>query len=108
MISQADYMELMAGAAGLAILGVVASVVRLARYGWKGFRHFIAGTIISVFVAVTTGFLLEFWDLPPTVQTGLVGWAAYMGGTLLDAALCRVDKEIRSARIPLAQEKGEE
>lgn len=108
MISYAEYMEILATAIGPAILGIVASVVRQARYGWKGFRHFMAGLTMSVFTAVITGLLLEMYDMPATAVTAIVGMSAYSGGTLLDALLWRADKEIRTAKIPGVQSISEE
>lgn len=100
MISHAEYMELLAGSIGFAILGIVAGTVRFFRYGYKGLKHLAGGMVRCVFTAVTVGFLLDMTDWPPTVVTALVGLSGYFGGTLLDAALWRVNKEIRTARIP--------
>lgn len=100
MISHAEYMELLAASAGPAVLGVMASIVRHARYGWKGVRHFVAGILTSVFTSVITGLLLDMYDLPASVVMAIVGMSAYSGGTLLDAILWRADKEIRTAKLP--------
>lgn len=100
MISNQQYLEMLAGSLGLVILGVASTVVRVARYGWKGFRHFIGSALTSVFVAVTTGFILDYWTLPPTVVLGIVGLCSYMSGTLLDGVMWRVDREVRRAKLP--------
>lgn len=100
MISTGEYMEILASSVAPAILGVVASVIRQTRYGWKGFRHFVAAMLTSIFTGVVTGLLLEMAELPATVVTGIVSIAAYSGGSLLDAILWRADKEIRTCKIP--------
>ncbi len=109
MISTTEYMEILISSVGPALLGVVASVIRQTRYGWKGFRHFMAGLLMSVFTSVITGLLLEMWELPATVITGICGMCAYSGGSLLDALLWRADKEIRTAKLPgIRSQHGEE
>ena len=99
MISASEYVEILATATGPAVLGIVASIIRQTRYGWKGFRHFVAAMLMSVFTAVITGLLLEMWELPATVVTGICGMCAYSGGSLLDAVLWRAEKEIKTGRI---------
>lgn len=105
MISHAEYMELLAGSIGFAILGMVAAIVRFFRYGCKGLKHLAGGMVTSVFASVTVGFLLDLTDWPPTVVTALCGLSGYFGATLLDAALWRADKEIRTAKIPGIQSR---
>lgn len=107
MISQAEYLEILTISVGPAVLGIVASTVRTIRYGWKGFRHFLAGLFTSVFVAVITGLMLEMAELPATAVTAIVGINAYCGVTLLDAVLWRADKEIRTCKIPGIQSVDE-
>lgn len=107
MISNAEYLEMLASTVGPATLGIVASIIRTVRYGWRGFRHFIAGLLMSVFTGVVTGLLLEVAELPATAVTAIVAMTAYSGGSLLDAILWRADKEIRTARLPGIQSRDD-
>lgn len=83
-----------------AALGIAASAARVSRYGWKGMRHFIGSTTISVFTGVLAGWLMDLVDVPATVTAAVISICAYSGGSILDAVIWRAHREIRTAPIP--------
>lgn len=106
MITQSDYIEILGLCVGPAVIGLAVTALRHAQQGnWNGV---VAGAATSVFVAITTTFLLDLWNFPATVVTAISGLAAYAGGKLLDSIVWRANKEIRTCRLPGIHGGGEE
>ena len=96
---------------GLAVpigLGVIASSVRIMRFGWQSWRQLIASAFVSCFVAVLTYWGLDFVNFPPTVDAAIVGFSAYMGGSLLDAFVGRVSREVKKGDLNPATPEPDE
>lgn len=81
------------------LLGAVAAVIRACKFGWKDWRHLIASSMVSVFVAVLTHWALDYLNLEPTVAAAITGLCSYFGGAILDALMFRVTTEIRTGNI---------
>lgn len=81
------------------LLGAVAAVIRAFKFGWKDWRHLVASSLVSVFVAVLTYWALDYLNLEPTVDAAIIGVSAYFGGAILDALMFRVTTEIRTGTI---------
>lgn len=87
--------ELFAGAGIPLLLSLAASFVRFSRYGWQSWRHFFASLFTSIFVGQVVFWGLDFFKLEPSVDAAIVSLSAYMGGSLIDAVVFRVRREIR-------------
>lgn len=87
--------ELFAGAGIPLLLSLAASFVRFSRYGWQSWRHFIASLFTSIFVGQVVFWGLDFFSLEPSVDAAIVSLSAYMGGSLIDAVVFRIGREIR-------------
>ena len=96
--------ELIVGIVVPLLLGIISTIVRLLRYGWRGLRHFAASLITSVFVGVTVFWGLDYANLPPTVDASIISVCAYMSGSLLDTFVFKVRKTIRDIHIPHTKE----
>ena len=90
---------LVRGLAWPMIIGSCAAVVRAWRFGWKDWRHLVASSLVSVFVAVLTFWALDYLDLEPTIDAAIIGLSSYLGGSILDALTYRVTTEIRTGTI---------
>jgi len=87
--------ELFAGAGVPLLLSLAASLVRFLKFGWQSWRHFFASLTTSIFVGQVVFWGLDYFKLEPSVEAAIVSLSAYMGGSLLDAVVFRVGREIR-------------
>lgn len=87
--------ELFAGAGVPLLLSLAASVVRFLKFGWRSWRHFAASLVTSIFVGQVVFWGLDYFGLQPSVKAAIISLSAYMGGSLLDAVVFRVRREIR-------------
>ena len=81
------------------ILSSVSTCVRVARYGWKGVRNFVASLLTSTFTGVVVFWGLDYFDLPPTVDAAIISVCAYMGGSLLDTFAFRVKQVVAHGNL---------
>ena len=87
--------ELFAGAGVPLLLSLAASLVRFLKFGWQSWRHFFASLTTSIFVGQVVFWGLDYFGLQPSVEAAIISLSAYMGGSLLDAVVFRVGREIR-------------
>jgi len=87
--------ELFAGAGVPLLLSLAASLVRFLKFGWQSWRHFFASLTTSLFVGQTVFWGLDYFGFNPQVEAAIISLSAYMGGSLLDAVVFRVGREIR-------------
>lgn len=103
MISHADYIEILGQCAGPAVIGISVAALRHARKGTT--QGIFTGCLTSALVSILTGCLLDLCELPATAAFGIIGLAGYCGGSLLDAAAWRLEKEVKTARLPILNSK---
>ena len=78
----------------LAMFGATLQCLR----SWKGWKNFLISNAMAAFSAVICMSILPQY-LPFEVSAGLTGIVGYSGGTLIDAVLDRLKKEIETRKI---------
>ena len=91
--------DIVGGIAAPLLLSAVSTCVRVARYGWKGLRHFVASLLTSTFTGVVVFWGLDYFDLSPTVDAAIISVCAYMGGSLLDTFAFRVRQVVAHGNL---------
>lgn len=90
---------LLQGIAVPLVLGIAATFTRLCRLGWHSWTQFFSSCAVSCFVSVLAFWGLDYLDLAPTVDAAIIGFSAYMGGSLLDILVFKVRNTIEHAPI---------
>lgn len=70
-------------------ISILASVVRVALWGWKGVRHFAANICVSCFAGVCAHWLLSCFHLSPTVNAVIISLAALLSRDCLAMVFSR-------------------
>lgn len=89
------------------LLAVSASFVRIHTVGWRGIKHFLGSVATSILVACLVFWALDIFAISLYVKVSIVGASSYMGGTLLDSIMHRLQKQIEHGKLPILGETPE-
>ena len=80
------------------VLAMFGATLQCLRGPWKGWNNFLISNAMAAFSAVVCMSILPQY-MPFEVAAGLTGIVGYSGGTLIDAVLERLKKEIETHKI---------
>jgi len=70
------------------------TLVKMARFGWTGWRHFVSSFSMSLFCGISAYWGLDYFQFGPTVDAAITSMAAYAGDKIIDAIVYRARHEI--------------
>lgn len=80
------------------VLGALGATVQCLRGRWLGWKNFIASQLTAAFIVIVGMSILPQY-VPYDVAAGISGFCAYSGGTLIDAIMERLKKEIETREV---------
>lgn len=81
------------------ILGCVGASLQCLRGPWRGWRNFLLSNATAAFCSIVCMSILPQY-MPPIVSEGIAGMIGYSGGTLVDAIIDRLRREIETHELP--------
>lgn len=80
------------------VLGALGAAVQCLRGRWLGWWNFLISQLTAAFGVIVSMSILPHY-MPYSVACGISGFVAYSGGTIIDALLERLKKEIETREV---------
>lgn len=81
------------------ILGITAAVAQLCKHGWLGLSHFIRELVLCCFYGVLIFWMMDLWNLPPTVNAAITGGGSYALLNLGNTIFAKLERMINEFQI---------